>query len=219
MRRLTVVVAGALVAAVLAGNPVDAAGGKIHTIASYVDLRGVSITAPPGWAFQESAGGVVLVSPDFKPATQKGALVEVFTNPYGALCLRCPILRNAHTPPALVDFLLHHHPKLIASPAPARTIGGLPALGVDLRVSPDAGKEDPGCAAACATWIRFRHGCCIGTDTYTWVRVYFTTIGRGKNVHTMLALFEGDPHSASRKWLPTAQQIFDSITLPASLRT
>jgi hypothetical protein len=218
MRKLIAYSAGVLIAAT-APLAASATGGRTYTVGSYASLRGLTVTVPPGWRFHDSHGEVSLQAPDYKPASGIGAFVSLLTDPYGTLSARSPAIESVRTPPALVAFLLHHHPKLSASPAPSRKIAGAAALGVDLRVLPNAGKEDPRCSTACWSYLRFRHGCCIGTDSNTWVRAYFATVGHAENEHVLLVLFEGDPKSAFAKALPTVQKILDSVTLPPSLRS
>jgi hypothetical protein len=213
MRNVTALIATALFAATVA-LPASGGASTTYRVSKYVDLRGMTVVAPAGWKFHESTGEVALWARDYRPGPGTGAFVAFFTDPYGTLSASSSAIASVRTPPALADFLLHHHPKLIASPVPARRIGGITALGVDLRVSPDAAKEDPHCAVACASYLRFQHGCCIGTDSNTWVRAYFATIGRGKKHHVLLVLIEGDPQSAFTRALPTAQKILNSVKLP-----
>ena len=59
----------------------------------------------------------------------------------------------------------------------------------------------------------FRTGCCHGTDTVTWDRLYFATIGSGTNEHVLAIAVEGRPRSAWIKVLPTAKTIIDALVV------
>jgi hypothetical protein len=91
-----------------------------------------------------------------------------------------------------------------------RTVGGAAqAISVDMHVAAAAGKEDPSCTDACWTYFTFRTGCCYGTDTLTYQRLYLATVG----THVLAISVEGRPRSYFTKFLPVATAIIKTLAV------
>jgi hypothetical protein len=219
MPRLTMLATTAALGLAIIAVASAAAGPVTYTDVRYPDLRGMSVTVPASWRDAQTAGEFAVVAPNWKNGPGTGSRVDFLVDPYGTPGggPNPQLLPNVHTPAQLVAFL-RQNPKLVTSAIRPRMIGGFRALGVDLHLSPDAGKEDPHCPAACWSYLRFAHGCCIGTDVNTYVRLYFATIGHGSKRHVLMAFIQGDPRSAYTNALPIAEKILGTVKLPASLR-
>ena len=226
----TALIAATALAAATAIVAVAAGGSTTFKDKTYAPLRGMTATVPGHCRVQERAFGCGWRYPDFTGSFQfwapnygrngndVGARVFFVADPLpSAGGPNATMITTIKTPAEIVNYL-RNDPKLITSGVKSRRIAGFRALGIDVRVSPDAGKEDSGCSTPCWSFLGFKpysDGCCYGTGSTTGVRMYFATIGGG---HVLGVVVEGTPLSAFRKVLPKAAQIISSAKLPPRLR-
>jgi hypothetical protein len=179
-------------------------------------FKGTKAIVPDGWTKgDDSSFNVDLFGPDYNKQTGNGGRILLLADPRATAGGKKPTkLTSVGTTPTALVAWLRHNPKLAVSAPTARTIGGnLKAISVDMHVKPTAGKEDPSCTNACWTYLTFRTGCCHGTDTVTWERIYFATIGSGTKKHVLAIAVEGRPRSAWIKVLPSAKTIIDALVV------
>jgi hypothetical protein len=203
-----------LVCSVLAGA---AAQGTIVWTDHASPFKGTEAMVPDGWTKgDDSSFSVDLFGSDFNKQTGNGGRIILFADPRATAGGKKPTkLTSIGTTSAALVAWLRHNPKLAVSAPTARTIAGnLKAISVDMHVRPTAGKEDPSCTDACWSYLTFRTGCCYGTDSLTYQRIYFATVGGGTNAHVLMISVEGRPRSAWIKVLPTATTIIDALVVP-----
>ncbi|MFL5954876.1 MAG: hypothetical protein ACJ76I_12305 [Gaiellaceae bacterium] len=211
---LSATIVVALACSTLAGA---AAQGTIVWTDHASPFKGTNAMVPGGWTKgDDSSFSVDLFGPDYNKQTGNGGRMILFADPRATAGGQKPTnLTSVGTAPAALVAWLRHNPKLAVSAPTARTIAGnLKAISVDMHVRPTAGKEDPSCTNACWTYLTFRTGCCYGTDTVTYERIYFATVGGGTNAHVLMISVEGRPRTAWIKVLPTAKTIIDALVVP-----
>jgi hypothetical protein len=217
--RKAIISAFLLVAAVLVTGiamATAATQGAIVWVDHASPFKGTTATVPAGWTKgDDSSYSVDLFGADYDKQSGNGGRIIMWADPRATAGGPKPRkLTTVGTTPAALIAWLRHNPKLAVSAPTTRMIGGnLKALAVDLHVSPKAGKEDPSCTNACWTYLTFRTGCCYGTDSPTWVRLYLATVGSGSNAHVLAITVEGRPRTAWTKVLPTATTIVKTLAL------
>jgi hypothetical protein len=229
MFKLTTALIAATALTAATGIAAFAAGGSTtYGDSAYAPLKGAKVTVPGhcrvderatgcGWRYPVFTGSFQFWAPNFD-GDSLGARVFFVADPHPSAGGPNETMITSITTPAAIVNYLRHDPKLITSGVKSRRIAGFRALGIDVRVSPAAGKQDPGCSTACWDFLGFKpynQGCCYGTGSNQRVRMYFATIGGG---HVLAAVVEGTPLRAFRKVLPKAGTIISSFRLPQRLR-
>jgi hypothetical protein len=218
----TALITAAALAAATAIAALAAGGSQPIKDEAYAPLRGTTATVPGncrvgarapgcGWRYPDFNGSFQFWAPNFdnyNANNQTGARVFFVADPHPSAG-DGTMITTISTPEAIVNYL-RSDPKLITSSVKSRKIAGLRALGIDVRESPTAGKDE-----GYLGFKPYSEGCCYGTGPSTGVRLYFATIGGG---HVLAAVAEGTPLKAFRKVLPTAGKIISSVTLPRRLR-
>lgn len=206
-------------AAALAALQASAAGAATQKTIAWRDhaspFNGTTATVPVGWTRgDDSSYSLDLDGPDYDKQTGNGGRIVLLADPIATLGGQKPTkLTNVGTTPSALLAWMRHNRKLTTSAATTRTVGGaLKALSVDMHVAAAAGKEDPSCTDACWTYFAFRTGCCYGTDTLTYQRLYLATVGN----HVLAISVEGRPRSYFKKFLPLATEIINTLTIKRS---
>ncbi len=108
-------------------------------------------------------------------------------------------------------------PRLIVSEPRTAKIGPLRATAFDVRLSRKAGKEDPGCPAACADlWgnDKFDHANGIlGDDVY---RLYLADVRYSGSPHLLIVNVEGRDAAHLAKFAPQVEHLLEAVTLPVA---
>jgi hypothetical protein len=183
-------------------------------------FQGTTVSAPAGWAKgDDSPFSLDVLGPGWNKSKQIGERIVLLADPMAAEGGPFPSrLGSVGTDPASLVVWLRHNPKLVVSAPTIRTIaGGIDAVSVDMHVSPSAGKDNLSCAVACWSYFAYRGGCCYGTGSATYERLYLASVGRGTHRHVLAISVEGNPHAAFLANLPAASSIVEALQIPRRL--
>jgi hypothetical protein len=163
-----------------------------------------------GWTELDDATNELI----FEHRSSPNWLLFVWVDPYPVANLT-RVEGIERTPDALIAWM-RSNPALIATPAPAATIGdGIPAQTVDLEIPDTAIKDTADCPEICTNYLGFEngpdaHGLFLGERT----RIYFAPVSYGGQEHLLVVSVEVVDQANFAAVMPMAQQIIDTFGMP-----
>jgi len=196
--------------------PCNLKAGTYETSGRWAFLRGLRVTVPAGWSSDEQDAGEFNLHPMDQPDAELFFWKDISAtrNDFAGT----PVPDVPTTEQGYLSWLTANPDLIVSKPRPT-SVGHVPVAMVDVRTSPTATNNDPGCPAPpCVAFLRdVAHWQQPWSSSHAEVlRMYLGTIGPASDRHTFVVAidFQGLPGLGLDAFTERVGPILDSVVIP-----